>query len=250
MKNKKNERLRLIPRFLVLLLSAPSPFLLHSSIVSLLLSQLCQAFPWRPFEEYRRGKKRKKKKISKMLLGKRPRPPMKRTTSMTEITFDLNTSNAEAPSSGPHKLFDNYQKQLAAAGLLGGFGGPQMQANGGGGAAAASVAGDGGGSSLEGLDQRLLATVSPRVHRKHSVEFMETPHFLRSCGLCRRRLVPGRDIYMYRGDGAFCSLECRQHQINQDEKREKCSTASKKQATGSSATRSDVSTKDETVAAV
>ncbi|GMI82868.1 FCS like zinc finger 6 [Hibiscus trionum] len=162
-----------------------------------------------------------------MMVGKRPRPrpPMKRTTSLTEITFDLNTScNVEAPP------FKNHPKQDA------GVWGPHIQANGG---------GDSGG-----LDQRLLAAVSPRVHRRHSADFMETPHFLRSCGLCRRRLVPGRDIYMYRGDSAFCSLECRQQQMNQDEKKEICSVASKKHAAASSAARSAVSAKGETVAAV
>ncbi|XVF64738.1 hypothetical protein PTKIN_Ptkin09bG0191300 [Pterospermum kingtungense] len=173
-----------------------------------------------------------------MLLGKRPRPPMKRTTSMKEITFDLNaTSNVEAPPSDPHNPFENHPQQ-AATGLFGGVWGPQMQANGG------RVGG------LEGLDQRFLATVSPRVHRRYSPDFMETPHFLRSCGLCRRRLVPGRDIYMYRGDTAFCSMDCRQQQMNQDEKKEKCSIASKKQASASSASGSGVSAKGETVAAV
>ncbi|XP_039066506.1 FCS-Like Zinc finger 6-like [Hibiscus syriacus] len=155
-----------------------------------------------------------------MLLGKRPRPQMKRTRSMREITFDLNrTSNAEAPP---------------------------VHANGGGAAVAAyvSLAGDGGGGGLEVLDQPPLATVLPRVHRRHSADFMETPHFLRSCRLCRRRLVPGRDIYMYRGDSAFCSLECRQQQIKQDEKNEKCWIASKKQ------TATATSSKAETVAAV
>ncbi|GMI77234.1 FCS like zinc finger 6 [Hibiscus trionum] len=191
-----------------------------------------------------------------MLLGKRPRPPMKRTTSMTEITFDLNTtSNAEAPPTDPHNPFNNYPKQ-PAAGISGGVCGPQVQSNGGGVAVAASVAlagdgGGGGGGGLERLDQRLLAMVSPRLlHRRHSANFMETPHFLRSCGLCRRRLVPGRDIYMYRGDSAFCSLECRQQQMKQDEKSDKCSIASKKQADTSSAARSSVSAKGETVVAM
>ncbi|KAK8677901.1 hypothetical protein V6N13_143421 [Hibiscus sabdariffa] len=151
-----------------------------------------------------------------MMLGKRPRlrPPMKRTASLTEITFDLSTSNDEAPPSDPHNPFKNHPKQDAA--LSGGVWSPQIQANGG----------DGGG-----LDQRLLATVSPRVHRRHSADFMETPPFLR-------------------GDSAFCSLECRQQQMNQDEKKEKCSVASKKQAAATSAARSGVSAKGETVAAV
>ncbi|KAE8715427.1 Bifunctional inhibitor/lipid-transfer protein/seed storage 2S albumin superfamily protein [Hibiscus syriacus] len=172
-----------------------------------------------------------------MMLGKRPRPrpPMKRTTSLSEIAFDLNTTGVETPPSDPHN--NTHPKQ--DAGLPGGVWGPQIQAN-----------GDGSGVDGGGLDQRLLASVLPRVHRRHSADFMETPQFLRSCGLCRRRLVPGRDIYMYRGDNAFCSLECRQQQMNQDEKIDKCSVASKKQASASSAARSSVSAKGETVAAV
>ncbi|ONK73999.1 uncharacterized protein A4U43_C03F1750 [Asparagus officinalis] len=50
---------------------------------------------------------------------------------------------------------------------------------------------------------------------------VETAPFLRACGLCKRRLGPGRDIYMYRGEVAFCSLECRQQLINQEEIKEK-----------------------------
>ncbi|KAH7656255.1 Zf-FLZ domain-containing protein [Dioscorea alata] len=41
--------------------------------------------------------------------------------------------------------------------------------------------------------------------------------FLKACQLCRRRLVAGRDIFMYRGDMAFCSTECRQLQMDMDE---------------------------------
>ncbi|KAJ7562297.1 hypothetical protein O6H91_03G062900 [Diphasiastrum complanatum] len=47
-------------------------------------------------------------------------------------------------------------------------------------------------------------------------------HFLEVCCHCRRRLSHGRDIYMYRGDKAFCSEECRHQQILVDERKEKC----------------------------
>ncbi|CAL9775719.1 unnamed protein product [Musa acuminata subsp. burmannicoides] len=52
--------------------------------------------------------------------------------------------------------------------------------------------------------------------------------FLEDCYLCRRRLQHGKDIYMYRGDRAFCSEECRRRQIFMDEesgKRDNCSLA-------------------------
>ncbi|RCV07085.1 hypothetical protein SEVIR_1G219600v4 [Setaria viridis] len=41
--------------------------------------------------------------------------------------------------------------------------------------------------------------------------------FLQRCCLCHRELAEGRDIYMYRGDRAFCSEECRRQQIFMDE---------------------------------
>eukprot|EP00252_Welwitschia_mirabilis_P020753 TRINITY_DN514_c0_g1_i1.p1 TRINITY_DN514_c0_g1~~TRINITY_DN514_c0_g1_i1.p1 ORF type:complete len:152 (-),score=14.05 TRINITY_DN514_c0_g1_i1:232-687(-) len=52
--------------------------------------------------------------------------------------------------------------------------------------------------------------------------------FLQSCFLCKRRLSPARDIYMYRGDAAFCSAECRHQQIVMDEKKEKYISESRK----------------------
>ncbi|XP_075491373.1 FCS-Like Zinc finger 13-like [Primulina tabacum] len=45
--------------------------------------------------------------------------------------------------------------------------------------------------------------------------------FLSSCNLCKKQLH-GKDIYMYRGDKAFCSSECRYSQIVMDERKEKC----------------------------
>lgn len=52
----------------------------------------------------------------------------------------------------------------------------------------------------------------------------QTSGFLSSCHLCNKRLH-GRDIFMYRGEKAFCSPECRSRQIGMDEKKEKyCSS--------------------------
>ncbi|KAI3875302.1 hypothetical protein MKX03_000729 [Papaver bracteatum] len=44
--------------------------------------------------------------------------------------------------------------------------------------------------------------------------------FLSSCYLCRKKLH-GKDIYMYRGEKAFCSTECRYQQIAADERKDK-----------------------------
>ncbi|KAL0432727.1 UNVERIFIED_CONTAM: FCS-Like Zinc finger 6 [Sesamum latifolium] len=158
------------------------------------------------------------------MLGKRARQPMKRTTSMTEFTLDFNAAAAAAAAaegvfqtSDPHNPFN-----------------------------AGGVAG--------GLDQRYAASsataaASTRPQRRNSADFVGTANFLRVCSLCKRRLVPGRDIYMYRGDSAFCSLECREQQMTQDERKEKCSWATKKDA-GSVAAGSQVSATGGTVAAV
>lgn len=106
-----------------------------------------------------------------MMLGKRARPQIKRTTSMTGITVDLGHVEAPAPADPQNPIKDVH--------------------------AAARVENMVAGSN--GYDPRFLAaTVSPRIHRRSSGEFMETAHFLRTCGLCQRRLQPGRDIYMYR----------------------------------------------------
>ncbi|PKA60487.1 hypothetical protein AXF42_Ash017893 [Apostasia shenzhenica] len=65
---------------------------------------------------------------------------------------------------------------------------------------------------------------------------MTTAPFLRACGLCKRRLASGRDIFMYRGEIAFCSSECRERRMNQDERKEKCSSLSSKKDSDASGT--------------
>ncbi|XP_057484805.1 FCS-Like Zinc finger 14-like [Actinidia eriantha] len=48
-----------------------------------------------------------------------------------------------------------------------------------------------------------------------------TADFLSSCNLCKKKLH-GLDIFMYRGEKAFCSAECRCKQMSIDERKEKC----------------------------
>ncbi|XP_039053431.1 FCS-Like Zinc finger 5-like [Hibiscus syriacus] len=133
-----------------------------------------------------------------MLLGKRTRQSIKKTTSMTEITV-VDASNLEevvdqhpivSDPPPPHREFH-----------------------------------DGNSRS----DQRFSAMVSPKNRSSERSAF--TNHvvngttsaspFLQSCWLCNSRLAPGRNIYMYRGDTAFCSLECREKQMKEDERKEK-----------------------------
>lgn len=44
--------------------------------------------------------------------------------------------------------------------------------------------------------------------------------FLKSCHLCRKNLSLDKEVYMYRGDQGFCSIECRERQMILDELRE------------------------------
>ncbi|MCO5590984.1 hypothetical protein L7F22_044960 [Adiantum nelumboides] len=52
--------------------------------------------------------------------------------------------------------------------------------------------------------------------------------FLDNCFLCKRRLKHERDIFIYRGDAAFCTEECRQRQILKDESRAMGASSEKK----------------------
>ncbi|KAL6548233.1 hypothetical protein OROGR_008654 [Orobanche gracilis] len=53
--------------------------------------------------------------------------------------------------------------------------------------------------------------------RKNMSNFSSVSGFLEYCFLCKQKLSPGKDIYMYKGDEAFCSVECRYRQIFMDE---------------------------------
>ncbi|KAJ8501239.1 hypothetical protein OPV22_011791 [Ensete ventricosum] len=74
-------------------------------------------------------------------------------------------------------------------------------------------------------ERRMVAAASdapPRsIHRRSFSDVWATTKFLMTCGLCNRRLGPGFDTFIYRGEISFCSFECRQHKMNQDELRDK-----------------------------
>ncbi|KAJ6802430.1 protein MARD1-like [Iris pallida] len=73
--------------------------------------------------------------------------------------------------------------------------------------------------------------------------------FLRACGLCKCRLGPGRETFIYRGDAAFCSLECREKQMHHDERKEKCLRKSVKPSPSPPTKDSEATGNSETVAA-
>ncbi|XP_021863895.1 FCS-Like Zinc finger 5 isoform X1 [Spinacia oleracea] len=153
-----------------------------------------------------------------MMLGKRPRRhPMKRTTSMTEFSFDDLSVVHPPPSSGDS-----------------GSNSPSC---------------DDRDRDRDRHHQMMMGFVSPRPHlnRRNSADFALRPDssvnntFLRTCCLCTRRLAPARDIYMY-------SLECREQQMTQDEWKEKCTT--KESNSSSHSTPVVSSTKSEKIAAL
>ncbi|XP_076932650.1 FCS-Like Zinc finger 14-like [Bidens hawaiensis] len=80
-------------------------------------------------------------------------------------------------------------------------------------------------------DKGCIFNISPPRFGDDDVRMPQPVGFLNSCHLCNKRLH-GKDIYMYRGEKAFCSPECRSRQIAIDERPEKyCS----KQASSSGA---------------
>ncbi|XP_010905906.1 FCS-Like Zinc finger 5 [Elaeis guineensis] len=180
-----------------------------------------------------------------MLLGKRPRPPMRRTTSMTEFSGDI-LADVEAPQPSDQERahhghgHNGHQRDRQRAAAAESSGGQRRYA---------------GAAGAEWMDARHLgAMVSPRGagYRRSSgdLAMVETAPFLKACSLCKRRLGPGRDTFMYRGDIAFCSLECRQQQMNLDERKEKCSLTSIKDSPPPTTTSSsEQSGNGETIAA-
>ncbi|KAK7379456.1 hypothetical protein VNO80_04917 [Phaseolus coccineus] len=163
-----------------------------------------------------------------MLLGKRPRPPiMKRTTSMSGgMAVELPTTDEELVSDSPHH---DHEPNIKVDPLLAALGRHNELVE--------NVS-EAKGSSYEKYGQLLMGmgTViplslttsnNPRHSHNHTTN---TSHFLRTCGLCKCRLAPDRrDIYMYRGDTAFCSLECREKQMKQDQRKEKWKAGSNKE---------------------
>lgn len=138
---------------------------------------------------------------NKMLLGKRTRPTMRRTTSMSSLGSDscleLNPKEKQRTSQDCSSikgmtLGETAQGQAVAMGV----------------------------PIKNGIWWPWNGFGFPRPNRR---KIAEPAHFLHACFLCKRRLVPGRDIYMYRGDSAFCSIECRHKQIILDERKEKSS---------------------------
>lgn len=144
------------------------------------------------------------------MLGKRARAHMRRTTSMRGMTVDPagEDDDMEAPPPSDHP---QNPIGLPPVHVVEGLGLADA------GDAAMMV---GVGRTLppsSALDhdhdhhRRLRVVLSPRYYQRDLADDqdhggLETANFLRTCGLCNRRLAPGRDIYMYRY--VFCVCVC------------------------------------------
>ncbi|KAK6913751.1 Zf-FLZ domain [Dillenia turbinata] len=101
------------------------------------------------------------------------------------------------------------------------------------------------------INKATMIKTSPPISpsSKNSSHLLPPITFLDQCFLCKQRLLPGKDIYMYKGDRAFCSVECRCRQIFMDEeesvKRDQgnCSLAAIKVKTSSSSSSSSSSSR-------
>ncbi|KAL8481484.1 hypothetical protein ACS0TY_027841 [Phlomoides rotata] len=75
------------------------------------------------------------------------------------------------------------------------------------------------GSMIKSSSPSPTSPRSPSVFSRSEnlANFSSVCGFLEICFLCKQKLLPGKDIYMYKGDKAFCSVECRYKQIYMDE---------------------------------
>ncbi|XP_062098899.1 FCS-Like Zinc finger 5-like [Humulus lupulus] len=148
------------------------------------------------------------------MLGKRVRSTVKKTTTTSEVTFELITSNESQPV---QPLPYNPLNIVAL------------------------------GDQLRQVRTRNFGgfTAPPQTPTN------STSHFLRVCYLCKRLIRLDSDTYMYRSI-AFCNQECRQMMISHDERMEKMEkinkrgSSNKEANTAATSARPHVFTKSET----
>ncbi|OVA13020.1 Protein of unknown function DUF581 [Macleaya cordata] len=64
------------------------------------------------------------------------------------------------------------------------------------------------------------STSNTQTHHHRIPAASQESSFLKACCLCKKKLSPQKDVYMYRGDQGFCSVDCRCRQILIDEIKE------------------------------
>ncbi|URD73230.1 hypothetical protein MUK42_09541 [Musa troglodytarum] len=135
-----------------------------------------------------------------VLLDKGLQPPMRRTTSMTEFSA-ANLAAASAAADWREGIHRNH--------------------------------------GFQHQERHRAATfeMPPRIVQRRSFNDFRTlettAQFLMACGRCNRPLGPGSDTFIYQGEIAFCSLECREHKMSQDKNINKRLTSKKTDAASS-----------------
>lgn len=86
---------------------------------------------------------------------------------------------------------------------------------------------------LERSNNKLSTVKDSRPRYEEDFSAYPTTYFLSCCQLCNKNLH-GKDIYMYRGEKAFCSAECRSRQIMVDDRKEQCRSEAPRSADVSS----------------
>ena len=120
-----------------------------------------------------------------MLLGKRPRGQMKRTASVSGITVDLSHVEGQQPSEDQNPTTGDIPTVICSTQTLDS---------------------DVMNYTLSFVSPRGRKNLSPAASFNKDSDHRSSDHFLRSCTFCRRRLSPGRDIYMYMYDFLSSSL--------------------------------------------
>ncbi|KAH9300574.1 hypothetical protein KI387_012157, partial [Taxus chinensis] len=118
------------------------------------------------------------------MLGKRPRPPMRRTTSVSSLGSDCSIENPEENQKPPGEGGSPASNGMV---VVGGEAGCPSQGQ--------SVAM--GVPVQRGFLKTLRSFPQMSSIRTSRKKGSETPHFLQACFLCKRKLIQGKDIYMY-----------------------------------------------------
>ncbi|WOK96763.1 hypothetical protein Cni_G05470 [Canna indica] len=75
------------------------------------------------------------------------------------------------------------------------------------------------GSSSSSSPSARKPSPTTSAHDEDLEDLGTSLEFLNACGVCRRPLRSGHDIYIYRGESAFCSNECREKHMKRDIKK-------------------------------
>ncbi|CAL0299740.1 unnamed protein product [Lupinus luteus] len=81
---------------------------------------------------------------------------------------------------------------------------------------------------IKNEEKRGVSLVDHTLHAPNTPTQYPSSDFLSFCYHCNKKLLEGKDIYIYIGKKSFCSLTCRAMEIMSDEELEKSSTLSKK----------------------